>query len=97
MIPDINSSFMRFEMTPQEELVAKILTHEQKAYLKNLLADNAEEQIRESYPGPEQHALWQQAQAKRAGIMEVLRYLIDSSLAAEEEMKLVSEQNNHFN
>ena len=92
MTPDISSSFMRFEMTEREQLTSQILSHENKAYLKNLLADQAEEQLRDLY-NPAEPVIWMQAQAKRSGMMEVLRFLLDQSLASEEIMAGISQEN----
>lgn len=92
MTPDISSSFMRFEMTEREQLTSQIFSHENKAYLKNLLADNAEEQLRDLY-NPTDPEIWFQAQAKRAGMMEILRFLLEQSLASEEIMNSISQEN----
>lgn len=92
MTPDISSSFMRFEMTEREQLTSQILSHENKAYIKNLLSDQAEDQLRDLYT-PNDPEIWFQAQARRAGMMEVLRFLLESSLAAEEAMNTIAQEN----
>lgn len=92
MTPDISSSFMRFEMTEREQLTSQILSHENKAYLKNLLADHAEEQLRDVF-NPNDVQVWMQAQSKRTGMIEILRYLLEQSLASEEIMNSISQEN----
>lgn len=92
MTPDISSSFMRFEMTEREQLTSQILSHENKAYLKNLLADHAEDQLRDVF-NPNDVQVWMQAQSKRTGMIEILRYLLEQSLASEEIMNSISQEN----
>ena len=80
-----NSSFSRYVMSDKEALEGAVLTSLQKASIQNQLAAVAEEKIYLEYDVSTPETFMQQEAYKR-GQLDILRYLLDASETAEQEL-----------
>lgn len=83
--PNTSSSFLFFDLTSEESEMGQILTHENKAMLQNLLAQYAEEKVTMVYDSVD-HQKFIQQEASLVSKIELLRFLINMSLEAEQRM-----------
>ena len=72
--------FSSFSLTPQEQIAGSILTQEQKLVIQNLISERAELKLSLE---PDDLQFTKQA-SYYAGQIEILEYLISSSISIEE-------------
>lgn len=81
----IANDFSSYELTDEEALQGSILTITQKEVMQNDIATYAQEKLNLEFDSNSQ-LLFAQQEAKLAGQMQALRYRLDCSDAAEEEL-----------
>lgn len=81
----IQSTFARYEQTNQEQLAGSSFTYDQKQFIQNQICTLAEERIA-LVPEPNNYAEFIQHEAHLKGQMASLQYLLDCSLASEEQL-----------
>jgi len=81
----IPNSFSTYNLSEKEALEGSILTDLQQKCLQNQLAIHAEEKLSLQYD-PEKPMTFVQQEAYKKGAIDILRYLIDASDAANVEL-----------
>lgn len=81
----IQSTFARYEQTEQEQLAGSSLTYDQKQFIQNQICTIAEERLA-LVPEANNYAAFIQQEAHLKGQMVALQYLLDCSLASEEQL-----------
>ncbi len=92
----IDNDFSTYYLTDDEETQGQMLTLTQRQVIQNLLAKAAEEKINLTYT-PESKEIFLQQEASLKGQMDILRFLLASSDAAEENYREIATANNTDN
>lgn len=76
MTPKITSSFLSFNLSPEDAKQGSTFNLQQKAVIQNIIADLAEEKITLKFD-PLNPLAFQQREAELAGQIGILKYLLD--------------------
>ena len=82
---DNTSNFARFILSSQEQLMGSIYTYEQKLIIQNKLSEIADSKLALTVD-PNNYAAYVQQEAYLAGQISILRYLLDCSIASEQQL-----------
>lgn len=88
----IDNDFSTYHLNDEEEIQGQMLTLTQRQVIQNLLAKAAEEKINLEY-NPEAKERFLQQEASLKGQMDILRFLLVSSDAAEENYRELATAN----
>lgn len=77
------NTFTQFNLTEHEQLAGTLLSMEQKMFMQTQLAQIAEQRLALS-PTPESYTTFIQEEAYLKGQMDILKFLLDSSIASEQ-------------
>lgn len=84
------SSFTRYDQTPQEQLAGTCLTTEQKQFIQTQLANLAEERLA-LVPDANNYSTFIQQEAHIKGQMQFAQYLLDCSTESETQLLAIAE------
>lgn len=85
------NTFTSYELDDSEVLHGAVFTESQKMHIQNCLASAAEEKLALELD-PLNPIKYAQEEASLAGQIQILRYLLDTSLAAEEQLANMNQQ-----
>lgn len=83
MLVNTDSSFIKYNLTPDEFKVGCTFSPEQRAVLQNLISDAAEEKVTLTYD-PENPLKFTQVEAELQGKIGILKYLLELSKISKE-------------
>jgi hypothetical protein len=86
------NTFSSYAMSREETLHSQILNFEQKQNIQNLICEKAEEKLALTFD-PLNPVRFAQEEAGLAGMIGILRYLIESSDASEAEVLAATQSN----
>lgn len=91
------SSFVAFELTPEEEIEAFTFNELNKAAIQNLISDAAEELLQIRLDGKLDSPEEREKAAFTSGQIEILKFLLANSTALKEELAAARAQEQNSN
>lgn len=84
MLPNLNSSYITYDLTEDEQAVGYLLNQNQRAVLQNLRMETIEQKLQLTAPDltePGQLSYWQQ-EAYLRGQLDIISHLLHADTAA---------------
>lgn len=75
MIPNLSSSFITYELTPEQHKAGSTFSYDQRAVIQNLIGGIAEEKLTLTFD-PQNPQAFIQREAELAGQLGILKYLL---------------------